>query len=209
MDQVRMTLVEKESANWSRKSHKSGARSLLLPSLVMWLLLNLHLLPSSSFSNTFASFGSFYILNILTHLLPPLSSSLRIVAMTNGTTVSQAEKSAMPSSKSILPSNVTDMELDVVTGQLTGTIMGLLPTLLENQTEAEKAQLGKQVKKEVERFFGELRTGGGEWGRRGKESEKKQKESSKAAKDECTSRPCNPKAVCIAIGANPLLDIFT
>ena len=131
MDQVRMTLVEKESANWSHKSHKSGARSLLLPSLVMWLLLNLHLLPSSSFSNTFASFGSFYILNILTHLLPPLSSSLRIVAMTNGTTVSQAEKSAMSSSKSILPSNVTDMELDVVTGQLTGTIMGLLPTLLE------------------------------------------------------------------------------
>ena len=93
------------------------------------------------------------------------------------------------------------MELDVVTGQLTGTIMGLLPALLENQTEAEKAQLGKQVKEEVERFFGELRTGGGGEGGHLTESEKK--------KDECTSRPCNPKAVCIAIGAKPLLNIFT
>ena len=86
--------------------------------------------------------------------------------------------------------------------------MGLLPNLLENQTEAEKAQLGKQVKEEVERFFGELRTGGGggEGGRQGKELLAKKDESSKTAKeakDECTSRPCNPKAVCVAIGANP------
>ena len=175
---------------------------MLLPSPVMWLHLNLHLLPSSS-PNTFASCLSFYILNILTLLLPPLCSSLKIVAMTNGTSVSQAEQ--MASSKSILPGNVTDMELDVVTGQLTGTIMGLLPALLENQTEAEKAQLGKQVKEEVERFFGELRTGGGGEGRHLTESEKKREEK----KDECTSRPCNPKAVCIAIGANPLLNIFT
>ena len=89
--------------------------------------------------------------------------------------------------------------------------MGLLPNLLENQTEAEKAQLGKQVKKEVERFFGELRTGGGgEGGKGGNESLAKKEESSKAAKkDECTSRPCNPKAVCIAIGANPSFIIFT
>ena len=166
----------------------------------MWLLLNLHLLSFSPSPNTVASFHTFNILNILfTLLLPPLSSSLKIVALTNGT-----EKAAMESSKSILPGNVTDMELDIVTGQLTGTIMGLLPTLLENQTEAEKAQLGKQVKKEVERFFGELKTGGGVEGRHLNESEKKVEKK----KDECTSRPCNPKAVCIAIGAKPSLNIF-
>ena len=187
-DQVRISLVEKESANWSRNSHKSGA-AVLLPSLVMWLPLNLHLLPSSS-PNTF----NFNILNILTLLLLPLSSSLKIVAMTNGSSVSQAEK--MATSKSIVPGNVTDMELEVVTGQLTGTIMGLLPNLLENQTEAERAQLGNQVKKEVERFFGELRTGGGGEDRQQNESGGKKEEK----KDECTSRPCNPKAVCIAIG---------
>ena len=95
-----------------------------------------------------------------------------------------------------MPGNVTDMELEVVTGQLTGTIMGLLPNLLENQTEAERAQLGNQVKKEVERFFGELRTGGGGEDRQQNESGGKKEEK----KDECTSRPCNPKAVCIAIG---------
>ena len=162
---------------------------MLLPSLVMWLPLNLHLLPSSS-PNTF----NFNILNILTLLLLPLSSSLKIVAMTNGSSVSQAEK--MATSKSIVPGNVTDMELEVVTGQLTGTIMGLLPNLLENQTEAERAQLGNQVKKEVERFFGELRTGGGGEDRQQNESGGKKEEK----KDECTSRPCNPKAVCIAIG---------
>ena len=188
--------------------------AVLLPSPVMCLLLNLHLLPSSS-SSSFFSFASFYpfnILNILTLLLlSPLSSSLKIFATTNGTAVSRGDKANSTSSKSFLPGNVTDVEMEVVTGQLTGTIMGLLPNLLENQTEAEKAQLGKQVKKEVERFFGELRTGGGgEGGRRGNESLAKKDESSKAAKkDECTSRPCNPKAVCIAIGANPSFLIFT
>ena len=123
--------------------------------------------------------------------------------MTNGTTVSQATTT---SSKSILPSNVTDTEMDVVTGQLTGTIMGLLPSLLENQTDAEKTDIQKSVKKEVERFFGELITGGGDR-REGNESEKKREESSKTTKDECTGRPCNPKAVCIAIGVNPSLII--
>ena len=93
-----------------------------------------------------------------------------------------------------------------MTGQLTGTIMGLLPSLLENQTDAEKTDIQKSVKKEVERFFGELITGGGDR-REGNESEKKREESSKTTKDECTGRPCNPKAVCIAIGVNPSLII--
>ena len=120
--------------------------------LVMWSLLNL--LHSSS-PNTFASFITFNILNILTLLLPPLSSSVEILAVTNGTV-----KAAAPSSNSILPGNVTDMELSDAM-QLTGSIMGLLPSLLENQTEAEKSQLSKQVKTEVEKFFGELKDGGG------------------------------------------------
>lgn len=161
----------------------------------MWLLLNLHLLPSSpSSSSSFASF----LLNILTLLLPPLSSSLKILAMTNGTEKSTngTEKASLPDGyNSILPGNVTGVELGVVTGQLTGTIMGLLPTLMENQTEAAKAQLGNQVKKEVERFFGELKVGGGGGGQKN-ESEEKVEEK----KDACGSRPCNPKAVCISIG---------
>ena len=149
--------------------------------LVMWLLLNLHLLYSSP-----SSFITFNILNILTLLLPPLSSSVEILAVTNGTVKA-------PSSNSILPGNVTDMELSDAM-QLTGSIMGLLPSILENQTEAEKSQLSKQVKSEVEKFFGELNDGGG--GGEKNESEEKVEEK----KDECTSRPCNPKAVCIAIG---------
>ena len=157
----------------------------------MWPLLNLHLPLSSSLSRSLLP--CFQILNILSLLLPSFTSALKIETLNNGTNSSAGEKDV----RSYLPGNATETDI-VTTGELTRTIMGLLPTLLQNQTAAEKAELNKRVNEKVETFFSQLRLGGGEGGL-ALEKEKKE-ESSKAVKDECASRPCNPKAICVAIG---------
>ena len=123
----------------------------------MWPLLNLHLPLSSSLSRSLLP--CFQILNILSLLLPSFTSALKIETLNNGTNSSAGEKDV----RSYLPGNAT--ETDIVTaGELTRTIMGLLPTLLQNQTAAEKAELNKRVNEKVETFFSQLRLGGGEGG---------------------------------------------
>ena len=123
----------------------------------MWPLLNLHLRLSSSLSRSLLP--CFQILNILSVLLPFFTSALKIETLNNGTNSSAGEKDV----RSYLPGNAT--ETDIVTaGELTRTIMGLLPTLLQNQTAAEKAELNKRVNEKVETFFSQLRLGGGEGG---------------------------------------------
>ena len=119
-----------------------------------------------------------------------LASALRIATVTDGAVdMIRGEGNSSEGS--------TEREVKQVTGELVSAIMGLMPSLLANQSSEVVEGLQMSIRLTVEKFMLSL----GQPGTSNKPPGANTTENNSNKKfDQCLEKPCNRKAVCVSVG---------